>query len=225
MPNIFEFNIGSDFVAKASKAIETFIVEQNRPLRIALSGGSSPKAIYEKLATSDQINWSQIELYLVDERYVPADDNESNAKMIQATLVSRISDLKAFHHFDTTEEIADALDDYEAKLKKLSSPLFDLVLLGLGSDGHTASLFPHGPELEEIERLVVGSISPNGVSERMSLSFPAIMNSQKVIFLIRGKGKRKIVEKWLNDEGLEEEIPAKIILDHQDLDIYFDYSK
>ena len=60
--------------------------------------------------------------------------------------------------------------------------------------------------------------------KRISLSFPAIMNSQKIIFLIRGEGKRAIVDKWLNDEGSEEEIPAKIILDHPDVDIYFDYS-
>ena len=224
MPNIYKFNIGNDFVAKATKAIEDFIVSQDGPLRIALSGGSSPRAVYEKLAKSTQIDWSRIELYEVDERYVPFKDRESNAKMIQESLVSRVKKLKAFHYFDTSKEIGKALELYEAKLKKLSSPLFDLVILGLGSDGHTASLFPFGPELEELEHLTLASMSPKGVAQRLSLSFPAIMNTQKIIFLIRGSEKQEIVERWLSTEGSEDEIPALIPLDHEDVDIYFDYS-
>ncbi len=225
MPNIYKFNIGNDYIAKASHAIEAFIEEQGqKPLRIALSGGSSPKAIYEKLAKNAEIDWGKIEFYQVDERYVPEESEDSNAKLIRESLTSKIPTLKAFYTFDTSKPIEEALTAYEDRLRKLSKPLFDLVLLGLGPDGHTASLFPHGPELEELERPVVSSNAPTGIKERLSLSLPAIMNSQKVIFLVRGAGKKEIVEKWLESDLSEEEIPAKVLLDHPDVDIYYDYS-
>ena len=108
MPNIFEFNIGSDFVAKASTAIEQFIIEQEKPLRIALSGGSSPEEVYERLAVSQEIDWSQIELYQVDERA-----DHSNAAMIKEALTSKLPTLKAFHEFD---------GNYETRIKKLNRP-------------------------------------------------------------------------------------------------------
>lgn len=225
MPNIYKFNIGNDFVAKASHAIEDFIVEQgSKPLRIALSGGSSPKAIYEKLAESKSIDWSKIELFQVDERYVSEDSEDSNAKLIHESLTGKIASLKNFHTFDTSKSIKEALIDYEKRLRKLGKPLFDLVLLGFGNDGHTASLFPHGPELEEVERLVVHSKSPISPSDRLTLTYPAIMSSRKIIFLIRGANKKDIIQKWLDKDSSEEDIPAKAILDHQDIDIYYDYS-
>lgn len=225
MPSIYKFNIGSDFVSKATHAIETFIAEKgSKPLRIGLSGGSSPKAVYEKLAISKKIDWSKIELFQVDERYVPRNSEDSNAGMIEESLTSKLANLKRFHSFDTSESIEEAIKSYEKKLAKLDRPLFDLVLLGLGSDGHTASLFPHGPELDEVERLVVSSNSPIGTKERLSLSFPAIMSSHKIIFLIRGVSKKDVVKKWLEEDLSEEEIPAKVILDHPNVDVYYDYS-
>lgn len=225
MQNIYKFNIGNDFVAKASHAIEAFIAEQgSKPLRIALSGGSSPKAVYEKLAKSEAIDWSQIELYQVDERYVPENSEDSNAKLIHESLTSKIPTLKAFHTFDTSKSIEEVLTAYEDRLRKLGKPLFDLVLLGLGEDGHTASLFPHGTELEEVEKLIVHSKSPTPPTDRLSLTYPAIMSSQKIIFLIRGANKKGMLEKWLEGDFSEEEIPAKVILDHQDVDVYYDYS-
>ena len=211
MSNIYKFNIGNDFVTKAAHAIENFIVEQGeKPLRIALSGGNSPKAVYEKIAKSEKIDWSTIELFLVDER-----SDHSNEAMIKETLISKLPELKAFHPL--TEKT-------ENQLHKLNRPFFDLVILGVGSDGHTASLFPHGPELEEVEKLVIHSKSPIPPTDRITLTYPAILNSRKIIFLIRGADKKEIIQKWLDGESSEEEIPAKAILDHEDVDIFFDYS-
>lgn len=220
MPNIYRFNIGSDFIRKASSAITDFIANHPGKIRIALSGGSSPKAVYEKLSQNEYIDWNRIELYEVDERYVPEGSAESNARMIRESL----SDKAHLNAFDTSREIADALNVYEQKLQKLNRPYFDLVLLGLGADGHTASLFPRGPELEEVERLVVHSKSPKGVTDRLSLSFPAIMSSKKIIFLIRGADKQEVFEDLLDEDIHENDIPAKVILDHDDVDIYYDYS-
>lgn len=225
MPNIYKFNIGNDFVAKASHAIEAFIEEQGeKSLRIALSGGSSPKAVYEKLAKSETIDWSRIELFQVDERYLPIDSDNLNAKLIRDSLTSKIPELKAFHTMDTSQTIEKTRADYEKKILKLNRPFFDLVLLGLGTDGHTASLFPNGPELEEVEKMVVSSKSPIPPINRLSLTYPAIMSSQKIIFLVRGANKKEIVKKWLKEDSDTEEIPARVILNHSDVDIFYDYS-
>ena len=225
MPNIYRFNIGSDFVTKAARAIEAFIKDRKeKALRIALSGGNSPKDVYKKLAGSETIDWSKIKLYQVDERYTPENSEDSNAGMIEGILVSKLPKISQFHKFDTSKTVEEALKSYEKKLLKLERPLFDLVLLGLGPDGHTASLFPYGPELNEVERLVVSSNAPTGVKERLSLSFPALMSSHKIIFLIRGAAKKEIVKKWLEGDASVEAIPAKVFLEHPDVDVYYDYS-
>ncbi len=223
--NIHKYNIGTQFVLEATRAIETFIAEQKEDtIRIALSGGSSPTAVYEKLAESELIDWSKVEIYQVDERFVPSDDAESNMKMIEAHLLSKIENLKAIHSFDTSRPIDEAVMDYADRIKKLTTPLFDLVILGMGSDGHTASLFPHGPELDELEMMAVHSISPNGVADRLSLTFPALMNCQKIVFLVRGAEKKEIIEELLNGDGTEYDIPAKIAFEHQNVELYYDYS-
>ena len=140
-------------------------------------------------------------------------------------LISKIPGLKAFHTMDTSKPMEKVLADYEKKILKLNRPFFDLVLLGFGKDGHTASLFPYGPELEEVEKMVVSSKSPIPPIDRISLTYPAIMNSQKIIFLVRGADKKEMVKEWLEEDGGAEKIPAKAILDHPDVDIFYDYSK
>ena len=175
--NIHKYNIGTEFILEATRAIESFISSQQEDtIRIALSGGSSPVEVYKKLAESKVIDWSKVELYLVDERFVGADDIESNQRMIKECLVDKIDDLKGFFTFDTSKNIDEAVQSYDQLIKKMNTPLFDLVILGMGADGHTASLFPHGPELDELENMALHSISPNGVADRLSLSFPALMN-------------------------------------------------
>jgi 6-phosphogluconolactonase len=208
MPNLYKFNIGNDFVSKAASAIRDFIEGQEKEtVRIALSGGSSPKAIYEKLAANEKIDWSRVEIFIVDERA-----DHSNETMIKETLVSKLPNLKKFHPLT---------DGTEAELKKLSRPFFDLVLLGLGRDGHTASIFPHSEAITELEKLVLHTESPAGVKERITLSFPALLSTEKIIFLIRGTDKKEIVKKWLSEEGDEQEIPARVALEHDDVDIYY----
>lgn len=223
--NIHKYNIGTQFVVEATRAIETFIAGQKEDtIRIALSGGSSPIAVYEKLAESKLIDWSKVEIYQVDERFVPSDDVESNKKMIETHLLSKIENLKAFYAFNTSKSLEEAVTSYGERIKKLTTPLFDLVILGMGTDGHTASLFPHGPELDELETMALDSISPNGVAERLSLSFPALMNCQKIVFLVRGAEKKEMIEELLNGDKMEYEVPAKIAFEHQNVELYYDYS-
>lgn len=210
MPNIYKFNIGADFVSKACLAITSYIKGMGKEtIRIALSGGESPRAVYANLSKAD-IDWGHVELFLVDER-----SDGSNRKMIEESLTSKIVGLKAFYHFGK---------NYEAKITERGRPFFDLVLLGLGSDGHTASIFPHTEAVEEIEKVILETQSPTGIKERMTLSFPALLSAEKIIFLIRGAGKKEILEKWLESNASEMEIPAKVMLAHDNIDIYYDYS-
>ena len=211
MPNIYKFNIGNDFVSKATSAIESFIENQEKDtIRIALSGGSSPKPVYEKLADSKQIDWSKVELFMVDER-----SDGSNEKMIGEALTSKLPNLKAFHPLT---------ENTENELGKMNRPFFDLVILGLGSDGHTASIFPNSEAISELEALVLKTESPSGIKERLTLTFPTMLSTEKIIFLIRGEEKKEALEKMLDESTSETEIPAKIALEHDNVDVYYDYS-
>jgi len=224
-PKIFEFNNENDFVIKASSAIENFIEKnKSKNIRIALSGGSSPKKVYETLAKSQKIDWSKIAIYQVDERYVNGESNQSNQKLIKESLIKNLKTKVEFHYFNTKKTIEKSVLDYQNQLKTLKTPLFHLVLLGLGEDGHTASLFPKGNELKN-KALALESIAPKEPKKRMSLGFSAIMNSEKIIFLIQGKKKEKIIQKWLNDNIHEKDIPAKTVLKHQNIEIYYNKSK
>lgn len=225
---LYKFENVEDYAREAAQAIESFVLERlenQKVVRIALSGGSSPIPVYEAL-TQTNIPWSRVCLFLVDERYVPLNSKDSNARMIQEIIVDQVSNLRRFYAFNTRKPIPTIVDQYQKTLQEQKgAPLFDLVLLGLGSDGHTASLFPHLSELHEQNRLVVHTKSPDvNTQDRLSLTFPAILNSQKIMFLIRGGAKQFVIDQWLNQPVSIDDLPAKKILDHQQVDIFYDRS-
>jgi 6-phosphogluconolactonase len=225
---LFRLENIKDYSENASAAVYEFIkqsIQKNNVARIALSGGNSPKAVYEKLSRAD-IDWSKVELYMVDERYVPMDHPESNVRMIMDTLMPEVKGVRLFAIPDTKKPIKEAAADYNEMLQKHSRPLFDLVILGLGKDGHTASLFPGIPELDEMSKFFVHTESPAGIKDRLSLTFPAIFSSRKIIFLIRGQSKKKVIDQWLSDVTIREsKLPAKTVLEHEDVEIYYEYGE
>lgn len=225
--NIYEYDREEDFTADSAQAIEDFILwklKEQDGLSIALSGGESPKTVYQNLAWNRKIEWSKIELFMVDERYVPKDSEQSNFRMIEETLLSKIPPVKSFHDFNTDLDLEQAAEIYDLMLEKRGRKLFDLVILGLGSDGHTASLFPHSLALKEKTKLATTSESPDG-KKRLTLTFPAIMGAEKIIFLVRGEAKKEMVKKVMSSKKVEEyEIPAKIIMSHPNVEIYYDQS-
>ncbi len=225
---LHEFNNTSDYIKNAVDSIESFInqkLENQKIFRLALSGGSSPIPVYKAL-TKSSIPWSRVCLFLVDERYVPPKSNDSNAKMIQELIVDQVSNLRRFYQYNTRKPIAIIVDQYQKTLQdQKKSPLFDLVILGLGGDGHTASLFPQIDELHENRRLVAHTKSPDvNTQDRLSLTFPAILNTSKIIFLIRGANKQLMVERWLSGNHSIDEIPATKILEHENVEIFYDES-
>ena len=177
------------------------------PFVIALSGGSTPKRLYEILAGpnyADRFPWSRTELFFGDERFVPADDESSNYRMVNQALLSRVAiPPERVHRMPTSGEPAEAARAYERDLKSSygsdrllhGRPLFDVVLLGLGENGHTASLFPGTAVLEE-RTAWVGACTPHDAPHRrLTLTYPAIASSAYVLFMVAGAGKRDVLAK------------------------------
>jgi 6-phosphogluconolactonase len=200
------------------KEITTKAIERRGVCHISLAGGTTPRRLYELLAetsTTDEVPWSRTEVFFGDERDVPLDDVDSNYHMVQRTLLdnapvdwSRVHAMRA-----DAEDIDAAAEEYEATIRHLlppddeGIPQFDLMLLGLGGDGHTASLFPGCEEtLNETEKLVTSCYVPVLGRRRMTITFPVINASRQVLMLITGNDKAEIVKR-LFGEG-DESLPA-----------------
>ncbi len=183
--------------ARAAEIIAGRVKTAAWPYRIVLSGGSTPRATYQLLAGQD-VDWGCAELFFSDERFVPPDHKDSNYRMVRESLLAdgRVTPRKllAIPTDGTPESAADRYDEalrqqYGAGTLETGVPLFHLTLLGLGDDGHTASLLPGQPVLKERERWV--SVVPEGRGEpRITLTYPALESSALIIFLVSGAAKR-----------------------------------
>ncbi|MGH7896783.1 MAG: 6-phosphogluconolactonase [Candidatus Binatia bacterium] len=188
----------SDMAKRVAERVSELSREpRDRPVSIALSGGSTPKRLYEALAEPalfDQTNWRQLELFFGDERSVPPEHRESNYGMAYKTLLSKVP--STVHRMVAEQGKA---EDYEQLVKSRvpartgSIPSFDLILLGMGPDGHTASLFPGTRALEERERLVVMNEVPQMKTRRMTFTYPLLNAAERVWVLIAGKDKQEKV--------------------------------
>jgi 6-phosphogluconolactonase len=196
----------TEFAALASQAVRS-----NGRFSVALSGGSTPKNLYALLASGSipNIPWENIFFFFGDERFVPPDHPDSNYRMARETgLFSKVPDDHVFR-VRTEEKDADtAARAYEQTLQKFFDlrsgefPRFDLVLLGLGPDGHTASLFPGTAALNEDSRLVVANWVEKFQSYRITFTLPVLNRSACAMFLASGADKSKIVHEVLkNDEA------------------------
>jgi 6-phosphogluconolactonase len=183
-------------------------VESARRITVALSGGSTPQHLYSLLASpdyKDQIPWSNVELFWGDERCVPPDHPESNFRMAQEALLSKIKiPPQNIHRMRGEQETQAAAAEYEKELQKIfglnsgALPRFDLILLGIGEDGHTASLFPGSEALNETKHLVVAPFVAKLNSYRLSLTLPVLNNAANVWFLVMGASKADAVKQALS---------------------------
>jgi 6-phosphogluconolactonase len=177
----------------------------NGAFAINLSGGSTPKRLYERLAApviASRFPWKRTHWFWGDERFVPHDHPDSNYRMAREAFLSRVAIPANNIHAVPTEGLSpnEAANAYEATLKRFygadtlapGRPLFDVTLLGIGDDGHTASLFPGQPALRETRRWVVAVIGAKAEA-RITLTYPALDSSRDVAFLVTGQEKRGVV--------------------------------
>ncbi len=200
-----------------SEHCENAIAERGH-FTLALSGGSTPIPLYRMLARSDwaeHMPWDKIFVYWVDERCVGPEHNDSNYGMVRRELLSPVSSTRYYRMKGEDNPVESALA-YEALLKdhfKLAEgelPRFDMVLLGMGDDGHTGSIFPGSPALQEKKRLVTDLYVPERKADRLTLTLPVLNNARCCMFLVTGAQKHAALSKCL-DLLAEPTLPAQLV--------------
>lgn len=183
-------------------------IKQKGRFTVALSGGKTPFELYALLSRRTDVRfWTSTHIFLVDERYVPRTHQESNYHLLKETLLRHPAiPARNFHHINTEKkDIKESATEYEDglreffSLKKNEFPGFDLILLGLGEDGHTASLFPAEEVPGEHTRAVVAVERKGKLSSRVTLTLPVINNASGILFLVTGKHKAPIIKRIMSE--------------------------
>ncbi len=221
----------------ASAAADEFIeiatqyIQENGVFTVGLSGGSTPKRMYEILADEylDALDWSRVKFFFGDERYVPAQDPNSNEGMARRTLLDKIpeSQRNVFGMHLPGEGPLDAAIAYEALLERHLGrvrPSLNLLFLGLGADGHTLSLFPGELSVHRTDRLVIPAKAPVGVTDRISLTVPFALQSSVIRFLVAGQEKTAALAECLYGTYDLDVTPSQAFgqSDHPNLEIWTD---
>ncbi len=209
----------SDFVIDKWLKIADNAIKDKGHFTIALSGGKTPVILYNNLADLKKpAPWDKTHLFLVDERFVPSNDKDSNFNMMNQTFLGRLKiPATNIHPIQTeTDSPQTSALRYEQDLKSFfmaeqnEFPEFDLILLGIGEDGHTASLFPGTPSITETKHLSVAvHMSDTSKKDRITLTFPVINNARHVFFLISGADKAGIVKEVIETENSS--LPASMV--------------
>lgn len=202
-----EVKIFPDVSAIAAAAADEFV--RLAPRTVALAGGNTPRALYELLAARKDIAWDKIQFFFGDERHVPPDHPDSNYRMAHEALFSRVPIPESNVHRIKTEnsDAKAAAADYAAELRRVfglkdgAFPRFDLVLLGMGPDGHTASLFPGTDALAERQALVTSLWVAKMNSFRVTMTLPVLNNAANVIFMAGGVEKAEVLKIVLEEKG------------------------
>ncbi len=197
------------FVALSRSAIAT----QGR-FAVALSGGSTPRLLYERLVT-EPIEWQRVHVFWGDERCVPPDHPDSNYGMARRTLLSRVEiPVQNIHRLKGELDPPEAARQYEVELRAFfgTQPRFDLILLGLGNDAHTASLFPQTPALHEQQRWVVAQHVDKLQADRLTLTPPLLNQAANIIFLIAGSEKAAALQSVWHAPYNPDQFPAQIVM-------------
>ena len=224
-----KFFIASSSAALARRAARAFVeaaedaVAARGLVRIAISGGSTPRAFFELLADPAQpwrarMNWERLDLWWVDERSVPPDHPDSNYRMTREALLDHVPlDPSQIHRIQGELDPAIAAARYESEMRDsfelqgAEIPSFDLIALGMGADGHTASLFPGTAALHELHRLAVANFVPLKAIWRVTLTVPVINSARRVFFLIDGADKAQTLRDVIAGARAPERFPSQLI--------------
>ncbi len=201
----------------AKAAADEILVDVSQKFSLVLSGGSTPAAVYRELAQR-KWNWKRVEVYLVDERFVPPFHADANAKLVRENLNIQAQ----FHFWDTDLDLPhEAAAMHDAFLQKRTKP-FDVVILGIGPDGHFASLFPHSPALHEKERLALATTTKEfAIRDRLTMTPPIILAAKKIVVLLKGANKLSILKELESGNKTANEFPAALLRNHPNLKVLF----
>lgn len=208
---------------RIAQAAEAALVARGR-FTIALSGGNTPRALYQLLASEEyqgRIDWENTYFFWGDERCVPPDDQQSDYHMAREAMLNHVP-VPMSHIFRIRGEIdpQQAANDYERLLRDFfvsravgnePQPRFDVQLLGMGENAHTASLFPHTPAIDERERWVVAQYVEEVAMWRVTLTPPALNASALILFLVAGAGKAEPLAQVLGQEQRPQDLPAQVV--------------
>lgn len=206
------------FMIEKWEDISKKAIEKNGYFTVALSGGRTPVIFYQTLAQwGSQSSWQKTHAFLVDERFVPFEDKDSNYRMLKETLLDAVPIPQENIHPIPTEkgDVEAAAREYEEdlvrffKLSKGQYPAFHLILLGIGEDGHTASLFPGARALEERMHLAVAVVPDQMRHDRITLSLPVINHAEHIIFFVTGEDKAAVLKKVI--DGKNSSLPASMV--------------
>ncbi len=222
-----QVEILADLDALAQRAAGLFVQQSQqsqagKPFTVALSGGSTPRAFHSRLAAPpyrDAVDWSRVHFYWGDDRFVAPDDPESNFRMARETLLDKVPVREAQIHRIHTEmdDPAQAAELYADELRQEFGlapgqlPRLDLVFLGMGPDGHTASLFPHTAALHVTDRLVVANYVPKLAAQRITMTAPVLNAAAVVAFVVAGPDKAEALASVLEGPRDPDQLPAQLI--------------
>lgn len=189
---------------------------------LALAGGSTPRGVYRHLAAqpASALPWDKVHLFFGDERHVPPDHADSNYRMTRESLLANAALQPHVHRIESELEPGLAADRYEADLRAHfkvpapGQPSFDLILLGMGTDGHTASLFPGTSALHVTDRAVVANHVPQLNTDRITLTFPCLNAARHVLFLTAGADKAAMLAKVLRGDPTGTTYPSQSVQPH-----------
>ena len=195
------------------------VTRTGTPYHLALAGGRTPRDIYALLAEErnrKQIEWNGVHLFWGDERMVPPNASDSNFRMVRESLLDRIEIPAAnIHRMRGEMPPQTAASEYDELLRETfpsTPPMFDLVLLGLGEDGHTASLFPGTHVLAVTDQLAAAVYVPKLSAWRVTLTLPVLNNAREILFVVSGAGKAEIVKRIMAMNQPDPDLPATLVL-------------
>ncbi|MCS6824618.1 MAG: 6-phosphogluconolactonase [Cytophagaceae bacterium] len=213
------YDTAEDVATEFAKYLEQFIRQKNTSVYIALSGGSTPKLLFKHLAEQyhDKINWKNVHLFWGDERCVPSDHADSNYKMTFDNLLSHIIiPWQNVHRIIGENDPHEEAMRYSEEIKSIvpmvnGVPVFDIVMLGMGDDGHTLSIFPHEMHLFNSQEICVVATHPTSGQKRVSLSGNIANHAANIAFMVTGENKAERMREIIHKEGQWQKYPASHI--------------
>ena len=231
-PKIIQFESQEKLYESAYLSLEENILSHQSHqgnCRIALSGGFTPLKLYQKIGQSPVIDWQKLEVFQTDERFIDQNDHRSNQFQIRKNLgleaCTKLEENFGFFWLKNDEKIEKSLQKYNEILQNLDGVWFDEVILGIGPDGHIASLFPQGNYFKNQESPSIATETTLfEVSQRLSLSLESLLNSSKITILLVGANKSEVLQELVEGKMSASDFPAKFLLIHPNVHIlaYFE---